>query len=890
MQKPRIPEVIKVSDTIELRQWTSRDAHTLFTLIEASRDYLRRWLLWVDGVKTKKHSASYIQQRIRHYHTGETCDFGVWHNGHLVGAIGLNKIDHHSRKAELGYWIAKDQSGQGIARSVAATMVTFGFHALGLHRIVILCDTNNAPSIRLAEHLGFTHEGTVRDDELRYGTFFDYHIYSRIVDERQRIDAEDAFKKAKKFATHIRAYRASIIRILTTYETHHVANDEIERTLDLLENLEENSNYFARKVRNTVVFLPINQPLYALVSFAVIPSIVSREVFVRPPQVAWPLMHTLVKRLQLQDFLPNIFISNDPRMRFIKQHANEQTSVVIFTGNSRNALIAQKRFGPNVLFIGNGSSHNPVVISSDASIKDAVEGVVEVQLYNQGGDCAAPNAILVHADVYDTFLHKLRQWIKHVHVGSYRDTKTLVGPFLDREHFLETRALLDKMQPYLDPSFPGEIVSEKRCLMKPAIIIKPLREGGNHTEQFAPMFFVQRYETDDELADYFNRDEYREHAGYITLYGTSTYVESLIGEPSDGYLHTEETIVRNTHLHAPGVERGVMPYGGYGRHSSFIAYEGWMAPKPTLPQRDIFENLVAYGESSLGKLQDDIVSSAQKIFGEYITNILLTGSVPYGGGVLGQSDLDIVIILRDDFLGDQTHHEIYTRCRAFAFEYLRIHDQYGFRPDTLFPGEFLTESMVRDTVEGRGFSVKNSRLFLPKTSNDYYLESAETWFQAWLSMLASGVVIHGPKQSFEKTRREAWRTILLHFIAQRPDTAITVEKIINTFMQNTNKDVQYGFTSNYFLFKTILSPTLHATLEMLAEEGIVKKIKGKYHPKKERVQQWERTLVHMLQKNSLRRAQLLLHTTDVVAIAHDANTQYTTGTTVTTVPESHHTT
>src|SRR5690606_17867512 len=93
---------------------------------------------------------------------------------------------------------------------------------------------------------------------------------------------------------------------------------------------------------------------------------------------------------------------------------------------------------------------------------------------------------------------------------------------------------------------------------------------------------------------YFEDPRYAPNAMYITLYGQSAYVESLIGRQfASGVLHDEATIIRNTDLHAPGIERGTQPYGGYGRGASCISIYGKVTPKPTLPQRDIFEQLVA---------------------------------------------------------------------------------------------------------------------------------------------------------------------------------------------------------------------------------------------------------------------------------------------------------
>ena len=124
------------------------------------------------------------------------------------------------------------------------------------------------------------------------------------------------------------------------------------------------------------------------------------------------------------------------------------------------------------------------------------------------------------------------------------------------------------------------------------MVNKPLSEGGNYIEVFAPVIFIQKYQTDAELAHYFESPEYTKHAMYLTLYGTSKYLEELVGKEVNGtVLHPKDTYLHNTHLHAPGIERGTEAYGGYSRGASNFSIGGVITDKPTLPQRDIFEQV-----------------------------------------------------------------------------------------------------------------------------------------------------------------------------------------------------------------------------------------------------------------------------------------------------------
>jgi RimJ/RimL family protein N-acetyltransferase len=63
---------------------------------------------------------------------------------------------------ELGWIVAKDRAGQGVARECVAALITHLFRAEGLRRIYADVDPDNAPSNRLAQSLGMTLEGRMR--------------------------------------------------------------------------------------------------------------------------------------------------------------------------------------------------------------------------------------------------------------------------------------------------------------------------------------------------------------------------------------------------------------------------------------------------------------------------------------------------------------------------------------------------------------------------------------------------------------------------------------------------------------------------------------------------------------------------------------------------------
>ena len=280
-------------------------------------------------------------------------------------------------------------------------------------------------------------------------------------------------------------------------------------------------------------FLPRNQPLYAFACFVVVPSLMASEVHFRIPHSMKNFFPEILKLLKISRLFPNIIVSFSERLDFLKarsallidpqtEESKPITDVVIFTGIPAHAARLRLVFDRRTLFIVNGAGHNPVVISKDANLSKAVEAVLTLQLYNQGQDCAAPNAILVHKSVAIEFLRMLRENIRDIKVGHYTDKSCRVGPISDPNDLVRIQNFLINNREWIDPSTPGTIRT-RDSIVEPTIIYKPIIKGGNFSEIFAPIIFVQEYANDKELKLYFENKDYAQNAMYITLYGTSAY-------------------------------------------------------------------------------------------------------------------------------------------------------------------------------------------------------------------------------------------------------------------------------------------------------------------------------------------------------------------------------
>jgi RimJ/RimL family protein N-acetyltransferase len=79
--------------------------------------------------------------------------------GHLIGMIGLSPAPD-GRSAELGYYIARDHWGRGVATEAARAICEVGFKSFDYSKLTSGYHADNPASGRVLAKLGFTIVGT----------------------------------------------------------------------------------------------------------------------------------------------------------------------------------------------------------------------------------------------------------------------------------------------------------------------------------------------------------------------------------------------------------------------------------------------------------------------------------------------------------------------------------------------------------------------------------------------------------------------------------------------------------------------------------------------------------------------------------------------------------
>ncbi len=165
---------------IDLRSVTIDDASNIFILIDKNRNILRQWLTFIDDSINVDFTTEYIGRTSLYNPNGDIV-YVIEYNHNIVGLIGFEAINNYRKKAELGYWLCPEYQGMGIMKMASSLALKFGFEKYSFNRIEIKCACNNIRSIKIAEYLGFTYEGTERDGELLSdGEFTNVCVYSML--------------------------------------------------------------------------------------------------------------------------------------------------------------------------------------------------------------------------------------------------------------------------------------------------------------------------------------------------------------------------------------------------------------------------------------------------------------------------------------------------------------------------------------------------------------------------------------------------------------------------------------------------------------------------------------------------------------------------------------
>lgn len=152
------------TERLVLRCYEPEDAPLLKDAVERSREHLWPWMDWTPA---EPEPLDDVVQRLRSFRAQFDADenwiMGIWAHDEstLLGGTGLHPRGGDG-SLEIGYWVAVDAIGQGIATEATAVLARVCVELLDRDRVDLQIKPSNERSVNVARKLGFTHEATLR--------------------------------------------------------------------------------------------------------------------------------------------------------------------------------------------------------------------------------------------------------------------------------------------------------------------------------------------------------------------------------------------------------------------------------------------------------------------------------------------------------------------------------------------------------------------------------------------------------------------------------------------------------------------------------------------------------------------------------------------------------
>ena len=233
---------------------------------------------------------------------------------------------------------------------------------------------------------------------------------------------------------------------------------------------------------------------------------------------------------------------------------------------------------------------NPVIVFDDANLDRALDAVVFMKYSLNGERCTSSSRLILHEDVYDSFVEKLKRRVENLKVGDPLNPATEIGPMIHPTH---QQKVLEYAQIAKSEGakvlYGGKVPQglEKGCYVTPTLIegVTPEMRLGQE-EVFGPFLSIMTFKTEEEAIQIANSVRYG-LTGFIWTKDIEK-ANRVARDMETGMIWINSQNVR--HLPTPF---GGMKYSGIGRDGGDYSFEFYMETKNIS---------VAYGTHTIPRL------------------------------------------------------------------------------------------------------------------------------------------------------------------------------------------------------------------------------------------------------------------------------------------------
>jgi len=258
---------------------------------------------------------------------------------------------------------------------------------------------------------------------------------------------------------------------------------------------------------------PWNFPLILAVRKAA-PALAAGCTVILKPASQTPLVSVLLAEcMDAAGIPPGVFqmVLGDSSMIGAALLGHPLCRKVTFTGSTEVGKIlikgAADQVKPLSLELG---GHAPALVFDDCALDETVQNVIDAKFRNTGQSCIAANRLYVQEGIYETFMEKFLEAVKHQKVGNGLDEGITVGALIDEKALQHALAQINdatqkgakvllggkrhgKTGYFLDPTILANVPPDATCLRE---------------ESFAPLLAVMKFKEEAEAIELANDTRY----------------------------------------------------------------------------------------------------------------------------------------------------------------------------------------------------------------------------------------------------------------------------------------------------------------------------------------------------------------------------------------------
>lgn len=195
---------------------------------------------------------------------------------------------------------------------------------------------------------------------------------------------------------------------------------------------------------------------------------------------------------------------------------HKQVELISFTGGpvtARKILIAcAEQIKPSIMELGGKSAS---LVFPDCDFEHACQSAVMMTVGVLAGQgCALPTRQLVHADIYDKFVARVKEIVEQLKVGDPFDPEVSVGPVINAAAVERILGMFERMEQEGSGRF---LLGGKRCggdlasgnFIEPTIIVDADPDAEiAQVEIFGPALVIMKFDEEDEAIRIANNSQY----------------------------------------------------------------------------------------------------------------------------------------------------------------------------------------------------------------------------------------------------------------------------------------------------------------------------------------------------------------------------------------------